>query len=86
MDKWIEEIKIEYEMATSKFGPFNSTHEGYAVIKEEVDELWDAIKGNFHPSILEEEAIQVAAMAIRFLTDCCDFKEPQPKAETPGKE
>lgn len=64
-------IVEEYDSATLKFGPFNSTHEGYAVILEELDELWDAIKGNVSKKIMRKEAIQVGAMALRFLNDCC---------------
>lgn len=48
--------------------PFNSRHEGFAVLKEEVDELWDDIKANAHLSA-RKEAIQVAAMALRFLVE-----------------
>jgi hypothetical protein len=61
-------VRNEVERATAKFPPFNSSHEGYAVILEELDELWDEVKGN---KIREarEEAVQVAAMAIRFLMD-----------------
>lgn len=62
----------ELERATEKYGPFASSHEGYAVLKEEVDELWDAIKRNESPQKKREEAIQVAAMALRFVLDCCD--------------
>jgi len=74
MKEWIDKIQAEFESATKKFGKFNSTHEGYAVIKEEVDELWDAIKGNASKNFLEEEAIQVAAMALHFLVDCCGIQ------------
>lgn len=63
-------VKAELKEATSKFGSFNNAHEGYAVILEELDELWDEIKNN-HTMLQEKEAIQVAAMAIRFLVDCC---------------
>lgn len=68
MEKYSKTIMNEYMRASLEFGKFNSTHEGYAVIKEEVDELWDAIKANN----LEEartEAMQVGAMALRFLID-----------------
>lgn len=67
---WISQVIEEYESATRKFGPFNSAHEGYAVIKEELDELWDEIKGSQSVDRMTKEAIQVAAMALRFLTDC----------------
>lgn len=65
------EIEEEYWSACEKFSAFHSTHEGYAVIKEELDELWDAIKKNRPTLELKGEAIQVAAMALRFLTDIC---------------
>lgn len=64
-------------------GVFASAHEGYAVLLEEVDELWDAVKTN--PRNLEggaqewrtrmrSEAIQIAAMAMRFVDDVCERK------------
>ena len=39
-----EEVEKEYNKATAVFGSFNNAHEGYAVILEEVDELWNEIK------------------------------------------
>lgn len=61
-------VLIELHAAQAKFGPFASAHEGYAVLLEEVDELWHEVK---HGSIdrQREEAVQVAAMALRFLID-----------------
>ena len=38
------EVLAEFGRAHLKLRPFASRHEGYAVIKEEVDERWDAIK------------------------------------------
>lgn len=64
-------IDRECEYATLKFNKFNSTHEGYAVLKEEVDELWDVIKKNGTSIELKSEAVQIGAMALRFLMDCC---------------
>jgi hypothetical protein len=64
----------EIEMATSKFPPMNSAHEGFAVLKEEVDELWEHVKqkqGTRDIAKMRREAIQVAAMAIRFVADVC---------------
>ena len=69
-DYWIDQVKIELGEAMSKFSKFNSNHEGYAVLKEEVDELWDNIKGNVAQELTRKEAVQVAAMALRFLIDC----------------
>src|SRR5262249_8403380 len=55
--------------------PANSAHEQYAVLLEEVDELWTHVKTNQKRRDLpamRKEAIQVAAMALRFAAECCD--------------
>lgn len=65
----IDAVDAEYRRAVALHGAFSSTHEGYAIIKEEVDELWDGVKKNDPPMKLKEEAIQIAAMAIRFCID-----------------
>lgn len=67
----LDAVNDELHRATDKFPPFNSAHEGYAVILEELDELWEEIKGEASPSRMREEAIQVAAMAVRFVYDVC---------------
>ena len=56
--------------AEDKWPPFNSAHEGFAVLLEEVDELKSHVWTNQKRRDLEAmraEAIQVAAMAIRFV-------------------
>ena len=69
------EMAIEVKRARDMYPKFNSAHEGYAVLKEEVDELWDEIKQKHASQAkLKEEAIQVGAMAIRFIQDCCEGK------------
>lgn len=66
----LEEIGSEVRSATMKHPPFNSAHEGYAVILEELDELWDEVKKrNKNVQAMREEALQVAAMAVRFVMD-----------------
>lgn len=63
------EIQDELERAL-KWPPFNSAHEGYAVLLEEVDELWAHVKKNQKKRDLDAmraEAIQVAAMACKFV-------------------
>lgn len=89
-------IAAELVKAQSKFAPFNSDHEGYAVIKEEIEELgdehadmlrtldylWASTKRNSRDGAraaaeaindaaerAAAEAIQVGAMARRFLAD-----------------
>lgn len=63
-------IITEYGRASSIHGKFNSPHEGYAIMLEEFDELWDEIKQR-EPNILniKEEVVQIGAMAMRFLVD-----------------
>lgn len=50
-----KEVVEELERAEAKFGPFNSSHEGYAVILEELDELWEVVKLNPKKVIPSEE-------------------------------
>lgn len=70
-----DEVRDELARARAKFPrPQASAHEGFAVLDEERDELWDEVKAN-HPerkARMRAEAIQVAAMAIRFVEDVCD--------------
>lgn len=72
------EVQEELFNATDKFPPMRSPHEGYAILREKVDELWKDIKTKRveFPAIrnvrMRREAIQVATMAIRFVIDCCD--------------
>ena len=62
-------VETELDWATSNHGKFHSMHEAYAVLLEEVDELWDVIKS--HRGDERKEAVQVAAVAIRFIMDFC---------------
>lgn len=67
----------EYRNARQKFPALNSAHEGYAVILEELDELWEecrALKGKptkAQKARMRKEAIQIAAMAIGFAEEIC---------------
>lgn len=75
----LPDVATELKRARSKFAPFHSGHEGFAVLKEEVDELWQELcwgKGPEHPARLRAEAVQVAAMAVRFIEDVCDKQAP----------
>ncbi len=71
----VSEIYSEYQNASDKFPKFNSAHEGFAVLKEEVDELWEEVRakqGKRDSKNMRKEAIQIGAMAVRFITDICD--------------
>ena len=71
-----EELDDQLHKAVTKHAPMNSAHEGYAVILEELDELWDEVKAwkpDDHRIVeLRKEALHVAVMAIRFIKDVCD--------------
>jgi hypothetical protein len=60
-------------LARNKFPKFNSGHEGYAIIKEELDELWNEIKKSKDSRIgtleMIREAIQIGAMALAFAVE-----------------
>jgi hypothetical protein len=64
-------VSAELQRAQVKFPAFHSGHEGYAVIIEELDELWQDVKRDDLDSA-GIEAVQVAAMALRFLLELCD--------------
>jgi hypothetical protein len=70
------EVAGELAAARAKFPAFHSAHEGIGVILEEWEELKaEAFKGGDAPrdhEAMRREAIQVAAMAIRFVEDVCD--------------
>lgn len=69
----IEKILYEHANAVQKFKPFNSAHEGFAVIQEEIDELWEEVKRKqHHIAAMEKEAVQCGAMILRFLTEVVD--------------
>jgi hypothetical protein len=72
VDTALAQIRAEVERAVGLYPKFNSAHEGYAVLLEEVDELWDEIKKSPKRrdyTAMRTEAIQVAAMAIRLMVD-----------------
>lgn len=77
MEDTLAEVALELKSARRNFPAIHSAHEGYAVLKEEVDELWEEVKGNKDPQSyvrMRKEAIQVAAMAIRLIEDVLDHK------------
>jgi hypothetical protein len=63
----------ELDRATDSHPAMDNPHYGYAVILEEVDELWDEIKANNGTTHrATSEAVQIAAMGLRYLIDLCD--------------
>lgn len=65
---YIFDVRVELDKAELKFPPFRSAHEGYAIIKEELDELWECVKSaDKNWDAMYTEATQVSAMALRFM-------------------
>lgn len=81
----MEAISKELDRAYAKHGCDQwGRHEFYAILKEEVDELWDAIKADHPQGQVVMEAIQVAAMCFRYLETRDRYREPSnAKADLP---
>jgi hypothetical protein len=66
------DVRMEHQRAISKFPPFNSAHEGLAIIEEEFEELKAEVfkkkEARSYPN-MKNEATQLADMALRFILD-----------------
>jgi len=68
-----DDIVTEICKARVKHAPMRGPHEGYAVLLEEVDELWAEVKAQkFDKEKARKEAIQIAAMALAFAVEVCE--------------
>ncbi len=70
-------LDAEDELASARkaFTPFVSAHEGWAVIAEELDELWEQVRfpqRDRNRESMRKECVQIAAMAARFAIELCD--------------
>lgn len=67
------EIEREVIRAENKHRKMASPHEGWAVLWEEVEELWEHVRADTGRSAeARKEAIQVAAMGLRYALNLCD--------------
>ena len=77
-------IESEYRRARDKFPSFNSAHEGLAVLWEEFEELKaEVFVKNSSTVKMRNEAIQVGAMALAFIVECCQ-SPAAPETGGPG--
>ena len=74
--KIIEEVDAEIARSYKHDVKFASLHEAYAVILEELDEVWDItrLKRKIRDKDkLKEEFVQIAAMAIKAINSMDNF-------------
>ena len=65
-------VKNELKKARSGHGRQSSAHEGYAILLEEVDELWDEVKKKQNirdPKAMLAEIVQVASCCQKMAED-----------------
>lgn len=68
MDQVLGKVAREVERAVQKHGDDRWVrHQFYGILLEEVDELWEVIKRDGPQADLEAEAVQVAAVIVRYL-------------------
>ncbi len=66
------EAANELVAAIGQHDAMATPHHGYAVILEELDELWEGVKSNAGRGLqARKEALQVAAMGMRYVLDLC---------------
>lgn len=72
IDSVLAEIRVEVQKALTKHAPIHSPHEGSSVIREEFEELWAHVMADTgRTSAARKEALQVAAMGIRYILELC---------------
>ncbi len=74
----VDEVVSELERATLLHVPMFGASAGYAVLQKEVEELWEEVKDSEQSKErMKKEAIQIAAMAMRFILDCCGNEDEE---------
>jgi len=82
----INDSAEELNRAIRLHPPMRGPHEGYALILEELEELWEEIKRKtIDRDRMRREAVQVAAMAMRFVADVCCAPETPEASKQPQK-
>lgn len=80
----LEDVRQELATAIERHGPMASCHEGYAVILEELDELWEEVRkksSQRDQAAMRLECIQIAAMALKFAASLPPSGEDYERAE-----
>jgi hypothetical protein len=85
LESQILDMKLEATRCLKKHGPFHSEHEFYAILMEEVEELWEVIKKAplEHRWHKRQEAIQIGALILAFLDQYAPILGPEPLSFVP---
>ena len=68
MEKILKDIMEKVEKINGKHPTYNSPHEAYAILLEEVDEVWDEVKiKDQNYTRMYNEVSDVACVCIRFM-------------------
>lgn len=79
-----ERVRMELATARNQHKPISSLHEGYALIKAELDEFWEKAKKDLvcrDKGEVVKELVQIGAMAQRVAEDLrlpANAYEPRP--------
>jgi hypothetical protein len=75
--------RVKVELAAARLQhpqPFNSAHEGYSIVLEELEEFWEEVrkrKSERNPELMLMELLQLGAMAQRCAEDLGLIEAPQ---------
>ena len=72
MTPFLHKVALGLAHARAKHPAYNSAHEAYAIIKEELDEFWDLVKlqtNERDPELMLAELIHIAVTAARAAED-----------------
>lgn len=75
IQRFLDAIRDENVAVYKRHGIFHGAHEGWAVIYEELDELWDEVRRKRSArdqDNMYRECVQIAAMAMKFALELCD--------------
>lgn len=99
-DKLFDLVDEELEAANAIYQPFHSTHEGYAVLREEVEEAqeamkmvdfrlgqtWGFIKINFNPAMIRCTAKTLENEAVHLAAEAIQVAAMARKFQAIGKD
>lgn len=74
-------VSEELKAARKLYPDFPTAMHGISVLREEFEELWEQLRvkdGQRDQQKMWDEAVQVAAMAVRFMLDCCPDAHAEP--------